>query len=127
MGIALFLLYATEAASRSTQEARIAKLKVHAEKAYYAAEAGFNRVRAAVVACKPYATVTTPPISNYSVTLDEATVSVAVIGLSEVPFRIQITSSATYGASPWDVTRTVSGTVERLSGTPPCKTRTTYD
>lgn len=49
MAIAIFLLYAADTSYRSTREIRVTRVKEDAESAFYAAEAGFNRVRARII------------------------------------------------------------------------------
>jgi hypothetical protein len=46
VAVALFLLFAGESAARITREVRLTIVRQHAELAFYAADAGFNRVRA---------------------------------------------------------------------------------
>jgi hypothetical protein len=49
LAIAVFLIYAAESTARVVREAKVATLKTNAELAYWAAEAGFNRARAALI------------------------------------------------------------------------------
>lgn len=53
MVIAVFLLYAGEAASRIRRETRATRVRENSEIAYYAAEAGLNRVRAWMITQAP--------------------------------------------------------------------------
>ncbi|MDB4896525.1 MAG: hypothetical protein JWN15_2787 [Firmicutes bacterium] len=46
VAIAVFLLFASETTARSIREIRVTKTSENSEAAFYAAEAGFNRVRA---------------------------------------------------------------------------------
>lgn len=46
LAISLFLVYASQSTARVIREARVARVKMNAEIAYWAAEAGFNRARA---------------------------------------------------------------------------------
>jgi hypothetical protein len=121
VGIAVLLVLAGTAASRISREARVTKLEEHAEAAYHAAEAGFNRVRSLAVRCDG----SPASLDGHSETLtflDET-------GAAQTGGRYQIT---VIGTGPWDVTaigfygsgaftatRVVKGTVSITPPVPP--------
>lgn len=49
VAIAVFLLFASETTARAVREARVTKTSENSETAFYAADAGFNRVRARLI------------------------------------------------------------------------------
>lgn len=128
LGIALFLIYAAESSARMVREAKIARLKVNAEVAQYAAEAGFNRVRARIVGDGSYASVLS--LNGQTQTLESgASYSLVVTGVDETNYIVHVKSTAVYGEQDLRAERVVSGTIRQWVDeiSVPRITTTTYD
>lgn len=128
LGIALFLIYAAESSSRVVREARIARLKTNAEIAQYAAEAGFNRVRARIVGNGNYTSVLT--LDTVEITLASgATYTLEVTGVDPTAYIVYVKSTGAIGEGDLRAERVVSGTIQRAPSpvSTPRKTITTYD
>lgn len=132
LGIALFLIYTAESSARSVREARIARLKANAEMAQYAAEAGFNRVRARIVGNAGYSNVLN--LHGEGETLASgAFYTIDVVGVDEENFIVYVRSAGVYGEGTVRAERVVSGSIQKI--VPPtcnglnirCKTKTSYD
>jgi hypothetical protein len=131
----VFVLYASESASRAVREAQVAKVKANSEIAFWAAEAGFNRARAALIGGANAAA-----LDNLDVTTSVAlasywggeagkyTLTVTPNGNGTI-FTVE--STGYYGEGKYEAKRVVSGTIELVNpvspGPPPRAVKTIYD
>lgn len=107
----ILALISAEATARLTREARIARLTANAQQAHYAAEAGFNQVRALLVACDgdpatldgTEGTLTYTDESGEQHDAGQYTIEVGGTG----PYRIRSTGRS--GSGQYQATRVLQG------------------
>lgn len=124
MAIALILLYSAETSRRVTREVRVTKVKEEAEFAFYAAEAGFNRVRARMIkqASAEQIRALHDRIDTLTYVDDEGAVRVAGryhLQVEEMTagVKYRVISTGTAGSDPkTQARRVVAGTIE-ITGT----------
>lgn len=127
LAIAVFLVYAGQAANRVVREARIARVKANAEVAYYAAEAGFNRARAKIIGRSPAGAL---GLNGQGESLAPGGTYLLAVTYDDARSCYQINSEGRYGQGRLEAIRTVSGCV-RITATPPSpqpyRVHTIYD
>lgn len=111
VAIAVFLLYAGESAARLTREVRVIKTSEHADMAFYAAEAGFNRVRARLIKKDgdPLTLNGRTDTLMFSDGTPGGSYSVSVSQNPDGSFYVE--SVGTYGSEPFAARRIVRGTI----------------
>lgn len=122
IGIAILLVFAGEVSSRVSREARVTKVRENSEMAFYAAEAGFNRVRARLI--KKANDIQMMELDDDRGQLfydDNGTQRLAgeyeiqIVSLDpEIEYRVTVTG--TYGQDTYQTKRIVAGTI-RVTGT----------
>lgn len=128
---AVFLLYAGESAARVTREVRVTVVKQNAEMAFYAAEAGFNRVRARVIkrATNGQVTALHAHVETLSFQSGESGGAYQLTITETAPNTYYVVSEGVYGEGPFAARRVVSGTITRggLKANGDYYVTTTYD
>jgi hypothetical protein len=123
LAVAAFLLFASETSARVVREVRVTKVKENADAAFYAAEAGFNRVRARIIR-----QATDPQIASLDGRTDSLTYldddgnvhtsgayTIQVTKLASPANTWSVVSTGVSGSSTFATKRIVSGTVQVTS------------
>jgi hypothetical protein len=128
LAVAAFLLFASETSARVVREVRVTKVKENADAAFYAAEAGFDRVRARIIR-----QATDPQVASLDGRTDTLTCTyldddgnpqvytsgqytIQVTKLASPADTWSVVSTGVSGGSTFATKRIVSGTVQ-VTGT----------